>query len=208
MEHRITVVGIGPGSPEYLLPVAARAIHAARVVVGSKRAISAFAPASAKTYSIDSDITGVMDYIRTQLTNEDVVVLVSGDPGFYSLLSALRREFGAEHLHSIPGISSVQLAFARIAEIWQDADLISMHGRTVADEKLHYLPGKKMGILTDPQHNPRHIAQVLINFGWPPETSAWLCANLSYEDEQILAVTLAEAVSISGFDHSVMVVTA
>ena len=208
MEHRITVVGIGPGSPDYLLPVAARAINAAQIIVGSKRALSAFAPATAETYVIGRDIRSVLAYIHTKLSADDVVVMVSGDPGFYSLLSALRQEFGAARLHSIPGISSVQLAFARIAELWQDADLISMHGRTVADETLHYLPGKKMGILTDPQNNPCHIAQVLIDFGWPTETPVWLCANLSYENEQVLAVTLADAVNIPGFDHSVMVVTA
>jgi cobalt-precorrin-7 (C5)-methyltransferase len=208
MEHKITVVGIGPGSPDYLLPVAARAINAARIIVGSKRAIAAFAPTTAETYIIDRDIRGVLTYIRAQLSTDDVVVLVSGDPGFYSLLSALRQEFGAERLRVIPGISSVQLAFARIAELWQGAELISMHGRTAADETLRYLPGKKLGILTDSQHNPSHIAQMLIAFGWPPATQVWLCANLSYENEQIFAVSLAEAVNTPGFDHSVMVVTA
>lgn len=208
MEHKITVVGIGPGSPDYLLPVAARAIAAAQVVVGSKRAIAAFAPESARTYSIDRDIKGVLNTIRTQLLTDDVAVLVSGDPGFYSLLAALRREFGTEYLQVIPGISSVQLAFARVAELWQDAELISMHGRTAEAAELRYLPGKKLGILTDPQHNPRHIAQVLLAFGWPSQTPVWLCANLSYENEQIVSVSLAEAVNTPGFDHSVMVVTA
>lgn len=208
MEHKITVVGIGPGSPDYLLPIAAQTINAARIIVGSKRAIEAFAPAAAKAYIIDRDIRGVLAYIRAQLSADDVVVMVSGDPGFYSLLAALRQEFGAERLQVIPGISSVQLAFARIAELWQEAELISMHGRTAADDTMRYMPGKKLGILTDPQHNPRHIAQLLIAFGWPPATPVWLCANLSYENEQLFAVSLAEAVKTPGFDHSVMVVTA
>lgn len=208
MEHKVTVVGIGPGAPDYLLPVAARTIAAARIIVGSKRAIAAFAPAQARTYVIDRDIRGVIDYIRAQLPADDVVVLVSGDPGFYSLLSALRQEFAREHLRVIPGVSSVQLAFARLAELWQDAELISMHGRTAADAALGYTPGRKLGILTDPQHNPAHIASLLLSFGWPPASPVWLCANLSYENEQIVPLTLAEAVNKPGFDHSVMVVTA
>jgi cobalt-precorrin-7 (C5)-methyltransferase len=206
MEHYITVAGIGPGSPDYLLPVAKKVIENATVLIGSRRALTAFCREDQKSYSIGADIEGVLTYIEKVHIAEKVVVMVSGDPGFYSLLAALREKFGAAKLKVIPGISSVQLAFARVGEFWQDAVLLSMHGRRADDSALVYQPLKKLGFLTDGKHNPAFIAQLLIKQGWPPATRSWLCENLSYDNENIAALTLAEVSQVSGFHHCVMVV--
>lgn len=208
MEHQIIVVGIGPGSPDYVLPVASRIIAGAKVLVGSKRALDTFGSAHQTRRIIDKDVEGVLDFIGQQLACEDVIVLVSGDPGFYSMLTALRGRFEPTRIRVVPGISSVQLAFARLAEVWQDAALISMHGREAADELLRYRPGYKLGILTDHQHNPAHIARVLLAQGWPETACVWLCANLSYDNEAVAALTLADTAATPGFEHSVMVVKA
>ncbi|WP_425060742.1 Cobalamin biosynthesis bifunctional protein CbiET [Sporomusa carbonis] len=207
-KYQIIVVGIGPGSPDYVLPVASRVIAAAKVLVGSKRALDTFSSVGQVTKIIDKDINGVLDFIAGQLASHDVVVMVSGDPGFYSMLAALRHRFASERITVIPGISSAQLAFARLGEVWQDAALISMHGRQAADDVLAYRPGRKLGILTDTRHNPAHIASILLNHGWPETACVWLCANLSYDNEVVAAMTLAEAAVTPGFDHSVMVVKA
>lgn len=208
MEHKIIVVGIGPGSPDYLPPIAARAIAAARVLAGSRRALETLAPPGCETKIIGGDIAGVMAFIRSRLESGDVTVLVSGDPGFYSLLAALRGEFPPQALQVIPGISSLQVAFARAAAPWQDAELISLHGRAAGDGALEYRPGKKLGILTDSRHSPRHIAGLLLAAGWPAATRVWLCADLSYEEERVLALDLGAAAQTEGFEHSVMVVMA
>lgn len=206
MEHKVIVVGIGPGSPDYILPIASRSIAQAQVLVGSQRALDAFAPSHITTKVIDKDIKGVLAFISEYLSKSDVVVMVSGDPGFYSLLAALKAHFSQSQLTVIPGISSMQLAFARIAEVWQDAVLISMHGRQACDENLQYYPNKKLGILTDHEHNPSHIAQVLIQHGWPIDSQVWLGEALSYEYEHNKKITLGEATQLAGFTHCVMVV--
>ncbi len=206
MEHKVIVVGIGPGSPDYILPIASRTIAEAQVLVGSKRALDAFAPPSIITKVIDRDIQGVLSFIGESLTDNHVVVMVSGDPGFYSLLVALRSKFAPAQIRVIPGISSMQLAFARMSEVWQDANLISMHGRRASDEDLQYKLGKKLGILTDHEHNPARIAQVLMEHGWPTEAQVWLGEGLSYHEENHKQLTLGEAREITGFNHCVMVV--
>ncbi|MDF2634713.1 MAG: precorrin-6y C5,15-methyltransferase (decarboxylating), CbiE subunit [Pelosinus sp.] len=207
MEHKIIVVGIGPGSPDYMLPVASRMIAQAKVIVGSQRALTTFAPSHATSKVIDNDLTGVLDFITKALMDNDVVVMVSGDPGFYSFLATLRTRFSSEYITVIPGISSMQLAFARISEIWQNAVLISMHGRQAKDTDLNYCPDKKLGILTDYEQNPLYIAKVLRKHGWPSNANVWLCANLSYENERIKQLTLGEINDVDGFTHCVMVVT-
>ena len=206
MENTIIVAGIGPGSPDYLLPAALRAIEQATVLVGSSRALATFARVDQRCHVITADIQGVLDFVAEASQTGQVVILVSGDPGFYSLLAALRQQFGAHRLEVIPGISSVQLAFARLGEVWHDAILASMHGREAADSQLAYEKGKKLGLLTDNKHTPAVIAKRLLAHGWPQETAVWLCEHLSYQTETILAVTLAKACEIDGFAHAVMVV--
>lgn len=200
------VAGIGPGHPDYVLPAALRAIREAKVLVGGSRALSDFAGEGQRTMTIRGDIPAVMDFIREALSENDVVVMVSGDPGYYSLLDALRRDFGEECLSVIPGISSVQFAFARLSLPWHDASLLSFHGRKPSDGELAYAPGRVIGMLTDTKNSSRTIPKLLMEMGWPGDAKAVICARLSYGDERIVRTTLAGAVTEKEETHCVMVV--
>ena len=208
MEHQILVVGIGPGSREYMLPVAWEAIKSAKVIVGGKRALLTLAPPATKTRVVDADIEGLLNFIEAESRHDQVVVMVSGDPGFYSLLPALRRRFPRERLQVIPGISSVQLAFARVAEPWQDAGLLSLHGREVSADTLAYQPRRTLSFLTDRLHRPKEIAQRLLQLGWPETTPCWRCESLSYPAERVELSTLAETARQEGFEHAIFIVKA
>ena len=206
MEHHLTIVGIGPGSPDYILPSALRVIEAASVLVGGSRALKTYARPHQQSYKVDSDIAGLLQFIRLQLQETDVVVMVSGDPGYFSLLETLRHEFAAGVLRVIPGISSFQVAFARIGVPWQKARLVSVHGREPEPSLLQYQTGGILSFLTDGKNHPARIAEWLQRWGWPSHTRVWLCRDLSYEEETILALTLEETLRVSGFDSCVMVV--
>jgi cobalt-precorrin-7 (C5)-methyltransferase len=208
MEHKIIVVGIGPGSADYLLPIAKRKIEQAYVLIGSRRALNDYSQTGQIIRAIDKDIPSLMAFIRNQLLRSDVVVLVSGDPGYYSLLPALRQNFTDCEFEVIPGISSFQLAFARIGEPWQNATLLSMHGREVTDENLFYQQGRVVSFLTDSCHTPQVIARKLIKQGWPDTVQVYLGEKLSYKQEKIVSLSLAEVTATAGFEHSVMVVKA
>ena len=123
MTHKIIVLGIGPGDPAYLLPKAQKMIEKARILVGGRRALADYSHSGARECAIGADIPGVLAFIREALAEDDVVVMVSGDPGYYSLLDALRRTFPIGQIEVVPGISSLQLAFARLALPWHDARL-------------------------------------------------------------------------------------
>jgi len=200
------VAGIGPGHPDYVLPAALRVIREAKVLVGGSRALSDFAQEGQRTMTIRGDIPAVLAFIREALSESSVVVMVSGDPGYYSLLDALRREFDEDCLSVIPGISSVQFAFARLALPWHDASLLSFHGRRPFDAELAYAPGRIIGMLTDTKNSSRTIPELLIEMGWPEDAQAAICSRLSYEDERIVRTTLAGAVTEKEETHCVMVV--
>ncbi|SHL11142.1 precorrin-6Y C5,15-methyltransferase (decarboxylating) [Selenomonas ruminantium] len=205
-QNKIIVVGIGPGNPDYIVPKGLKTIQNARYLVGGKRALTEFAQAGQDTCAITADIQGVMAFIRNRLPQADVVVMVSGDPGYYSLLDALRREFAPEQIAVIPGISSMQYAFAKIALPWHDAALVSFHGRVPEAEAIKYQPGKIMGMLTDRNYNSHTIAKILRNNGWPEETEFYICSRLSYEDEAIYTATLQNAADFPVVTHGILIV--
>ena len=206
METKIIVVGIGPGSADYILPAAQKMIAAAHYLVGGKRALADFAGPHQSTQVIDRDIPAVLRFVSDALQNHDVVVMVSGDPGYFSLLETLRRHFPAERLQVIPGLSSFQVAFARIGLPWQTARVLSAHGREPEPAALAYTEEAILSFLTDGKNNPARIAAWLLEQGWPEQSSVWLCRDLSYENETILSLPLADVLQVRGFDSCVMVV--
>ena len=106
----------------------------------------------------------------------------------------------------IPGISSVQFAFARLALPWHDASFLSFHGRRPSDEELSYRPGRVLGIITDKAYSSRTIPQLLMELGWPKGAKTAICARLSYGDERIVRTTLGGAISEREETHCVVVV--
>lgn len=206
MEHQLIVVGIGPGSRDYILPEALRAIESATLLIGGSRALQTYAKPHQQQVKVDADIGGLLQTIRQELMMRDVTVMVSGDPGYYSLLETFRRELPQARIRVIPGISSFQLAFARIGLPWQTGRLLSAHGRKPAPYALAHESGVPLSFLTDTRQHPAVIAGWLQEQGWPLTARVWLCKNLSYPEETVVAMTLAEALNISGFESCVMVV--
>lgn len=207
MEYRLNVVGIGPGSKGYVLPEALKAIENAKVLVGGKRALDGFAKDNQRCITIGANLKIVIDEIKSELLHTDVVVMVSGDPGFHSMLVRLKKEFNDEQIKVVPGISSLQLAFARLNLPWQEASLLSMHGKEQPKEKILYEKNKKLGLLTDSINTPAVIAEKLLDAGWPHESKGYVCANLSYPDEKIETFTLEDMLKAGSYNNCVVVVT-
>ncbi|MDU4960342.1 MAG: precorrin-6y C5,15-methyltransferase (decarboxylating) subunit CbiE [Sporomusaceae bacterium] len=205
MDYRLYIVGAGPGDAAYLTPAASAQISAAAVLVGGGRLLQPFIRPGVKTKNVDGDLNSVVEFIQAELAGSDVTVLVSGDPGFYSLLPLLRRHF-ADRITVIPGISSIQLAFARAGLPWQNALLTSVHGRTEQPEIWGWREGKLIGLLTDGEHDSAYVAGRLTAAGWPPQTRVWLCSRLSYPDETVETFSLAELADKRGTGHCVMII--
>lgn len=209
-ENKIIVAGIGPGNPDYMVPMAYQAIQQAAALVGGRRALAQFAAPDGSgqhTMAVTRDIAAVMSFIRAELVQHDVVVMVSGDPGYYSLLDALRREFPVSQITVIPGISSLQLAFARLALPWHDARLASFHGRQPRPEEIRYQQGAVLGMLTDARFTSRTIPPILRKAGWPASARLHICTRLSYADEQITTIPLGQAAEYPETASGILIVS-
>jgi precorrin-6Y C5,15-methyltransferase (decarboxylating) len=90
------------------------------------------------------------------------VVLASGDPGFFGIVRALRARGIKPNV--IPAVSSVADAFARIGLDWDDALVVSAHGRDPRRALAAALAHPKTAILTAPG-TARDLAQELLAAG-------------------------------------------
>ena len=206
MQKKIIVVGIGPGSEEYITLAALRVIHSAKFLVGGRRALEKFSAPNQITCAITRDLDAPINFIREKILLGEVVVMVSGDPGYYSMLDLLRKNFPPEEIEVIPSISAMQLAFAKLALSWHDATLLSFHGRQPAREALQFSAGKILGLLTDAEFNSKTISELLMDCGWNKNSSVTICARLSYSDEKIFTTTLELAAQGEPVKHCILIV--
>jgi precorrin-6y C5,15-methyltransferase (decarboxylating) CbiE subunit len=92
-----------------------------------------------------------------------VVVLASGDPGFYGIAATLRRLLPAAEIITLPGISSVQLAAARLGRSWHDVHFASAHGSELAAVVAAVRRYERVFALTDAVNTPQALAAALAN---------------------------------------------
>lgn len=156
-KHKLYIVGVGPGTPEFLTGEARRAISRCRRFAGGWRQLK-LAPVGAETCVIGSDLNKVRQFVEGGLDNGDVCVLASGDPGCYSILPFLRKHFN-DTIRVVPGLSSVQLLSARLGEPWQGWRLESLHGRS--SNKLTP-PEADTVYLCDDKNTPQALARLLL----------------------------------------------
>jgi precorrin-6y C5,15-methyltransferase (decarboxylating) CbiE subunit len=128
---KIVIVGCGPGAVSFLSLAGRQAIYEATVLVGAPHLLETFASAEhEKIYfggDDGADLEGLLSAISRHRRKARVAVLVSGDPGIGSLARPVLQRFGREACEVIPGISSVQLAFARLGLDWTDARIVTAH---------------------------------------------------------------------------------
>lgn len=128
------------------------------------------------------DLSLLVDFLKE--TKESVAILCSGDPNFFGIARFLLRNLPQERLEILPNVTSVQYAFARIKEPWDDAVFVSAHGRPLSQSIDRILSAEKVAILTDDRNTPSVIAREIIDRG-AGGYDAWLCENLGLPDEKL-----------------------
>lgn len=181
----ITVFGTGTGTP-----VPADVLAGARLVVGGRRHLaSAPVPEDAEQVVL-GPLAPALDVVERHLDKQSrVVVLASGDPGFFGIVRALAERFGAERLDVRAGVSSVAAAFARVGLPWDDAVVVSAHGRDLRTAVHVCRARPKVAVLTGPGAGPAELGAALRG-----ERRVLVVASaLGSADERVERVTPAEA---------------
>lgn len=204
--NKVTIVGCGPGSKKYLTGYAIHQISNAEILIGSRRLLALFPEADAETYILSNNYKLLISRIATLSKKKKVVVLVSGDPGFFSYSKLIVDKIGIEKCEVIPGISSVQLAFAKIGRTWNDACFMSLHGRSgkLAAVVKKIMENDKVAVLTDNANNVKLIARKLLEIGLK-ERKIFVCENLSLEKERIREFDVSSILKVRVKDLNVII---
>ena len=193
----IAVVGIGLDGAAGLRETARDIVERATVLVGSSRHLSYFPNHNADKLSI-VDLNATLNAIAQLPSDLEVVVLTSGDPLFFGLGRLLLEKLDFSRLEFYPHLSSIQLAFNRLKIPWQDAQLVSVHGRSTEELiKLLKRGTEKIALLTDGKNHPAAIARLLIASELPVNYSFYICENLGADAENISHFSAEEIARLS-----------
>lgn len=196
MAERILVVGIGPdGRPAHPVPD-----DVARVV-GGRRHLDAHAPAGADTTVLGGDLDRAIADLEA--TPGAVVVLASGDPGWFGIVRRLAATVGAERLEIHPAPSSVAAAFAAVGMPWEDARVVSAHGRDPRAAVAAALAHPKVAVLTAPDVPPATLAADLAAAGCGPRRVV-VAARLGHEDAAVHDTDLTAVADLGVADPNVV----
>jgi len=200
---KITIVGCGPGSPAYTTEAARRAVAKADVLFGGPRLFALFPDGPADRIPVGTDIAAILEQIaQRRAAGRKIAVLVSGDPGLYSLSQSVIRRFGRDECEVVPAVSSVQVAFARLGLDWADARILSAHGQRpqVSAAELHR--ADKIAVLGGTRQSLDWASQMAKAL----ETShmAFLAENLTLDNERIQRVTPEQLAAIDAASLSIV----
>jgi precorrin-6B C5,15-methyltransferase / cobalt-precorrin-6B C5,C15-methyltransferase len=214
--HPITVVGVGDDRLDLLSPEARQALADADAVVGGRRHLWLWQSWAARPVAEGADVPETLEVggdadeaaqaVRRWAIEggRRVCVLASGDPGFFGIVRALLRAVDRRALRVIPAPSSVSVAFARLGLPWDDAIVVSAHGRPLAEAVRVVRTAAKAAVLTSPDVPPEALGAALVEAGATMDLVA-VCSRLGSPDEAVTELTL-ESLAGGEFDPLSVVV--
>lgn len=205
--RKVTIIGAGPGNPDFLSRAALDAIDIADVVIGAHRALVGIdVPPDVvrcelvKTADIVAALTDAASWQRA-------VVVMTGDVGLFSgarrLVEALSGDARVD-VRVIPGISSASYLAARLARPWQDWRFASAHG-VACDIVAEAERAGELFLVTSGGEDPSRLSGELVQAGFG-DARVTVAERLSYPDERITCATASEIAGQTFDDLNVMLI--
>ena len=188
---KIAIIGIGDDGLQAVPPSVTKRIEEADVLLGSDRALSLITDrVTGERVVLSGDLHDLADQVRN-VGNRKAVVLVLGDPMFYGLARYITDGFGKEQFEVIPHVSSMQLAFARVMESWDDAYLTNLANHSLSSVLEKIRVADKVGMFTTDKIGPNQIAQSLLD-KQIDYFDAYVCENLGARNECVTRGSLED----------------
>lgn len=179
--QNVTLLGIGMGSKETLTVQGQKAVQNADLIIGARRmADSISLPGQDVYYEYRS--TEIAKYIKEHPEYSRIVIALSGDVGFYSGARELLKVLDVKP-EIICGISSVVYFMSKIGLSWDDAKIVSAHGRKC--NLVSYIHNnEKVFAILGTSDGAAELAKKLTDYGMG-EVFLYVGENLSYDTEKI-----------------------
>lgn len=201
---KIDVVSLGIGDPQQLATAARECIAGADIIIGAPHHFDKIAgfDTVAEQIAYPSPIAKLdsllQHYQKPQYQHHKVTVLASGDALFYGIGSILVETIQRANLRFHPNISSIQAAMHQLGLPWQNAQIVSLHGRPTSTIRRYLTPNVLLGIFTDAVSHPVAIAAELLLHGYAT-SQIWVCQALGSRHQRL---SLFDAAELAGCNQT------
>jgi precorrin-6Y C5,15-methyltransferase (decarboxylating) len=190
-EAKIYIIGIGSDGVPGLTGRARELLAGAELLLGSDQTLQHVAESKAQRVAIGTDLQEVVRLLEANFGRKRLVVVAGGDPLFYGVARYLCDRLGKDHFEVLPHVSSMQLAFARIKESWEEAYLTNLANHKLEDVLDRIRTAEVVGLFTSAEDDPPAIARQLLVRGLD-YFRAFVCENLGGPDERVTQGELAD----------------
>jgi precorrin-6Y C5,15-methyltransferase (decarboxylating) len=192
---KLVILGIGDDGLAGLTETARRLVMEADLILGAPAVLSLLESTPGAKQGLEPDMSLAVRQVREALTRRRPVLVSSGDPLFYGVARYLCDRLGKDQFEVVPHVSSMQLAFARIKESWEDAYLTNLAGRPIEAVIDRIRTAEKVGLFSSDEYSPARLARELIERGID-YFRAFVCENLGSPDERVTQAELSDLVAI------------
>lgn len=186
---KVQIIGIGDDGLEGLTAAARQLVAQAELLIGAKQSLAAVS-SKAEKVEIGGDLEAIVRKLDAA-AGKRAVVLTTGDPLFYGTARFLCDRLGKDRFEVTPHVSSMQLAFARVKESWDDAYLTNLASQPLELVVEKARTAAKVGVFTTDAAPPDAVAKALLERRIDYFT-AYVCENLGSPDERVTHGELAE----------------
>ena len=195
---KLVILGIGDDGLAGLTEPARRILMDADLILGAPPILSLLDGVPARKEPLEPDMSLALRQVREALEHRRPVLVSGGDPLFYGVARYLCDRLGKDLFEVVPHVSSMQLAFARIKESWEDAYLTSLAGRPIEAVVDRIRTAEKVGVFSSDECPPSRLARELLDRGID-YFRAYVCENLGSPDER---VTQGELTDLAATDFN------
>ena len=160
--NKIYIIGMGDDALEGVVAPARQLVDQAQLLVGAEAALAKIPKSAAERFAVGSNLDDVVDRIA-KAGDKRIVVLASGDPLFYGVARYLCDKLGKDRFEVVPHVSSMQLAFARVKESWEEAYLTNLANRPLDQVLEKIRVAGKVGLFTSDAYPPKVVAKALLD---------------------------------------------
>jgi precorrin-6Y C5,15-methyltransferase (decarboxylating) len=196
--HRAPLAVVGVVGGEVFGARARRIVDGVDLLVGARRHLERFPAAGREQLELDGALRALDAAVSAREAGRTVCILASGDPGFFGVVRTLRERCGPDELEVHPAPSSVSLAWAAAGMSWDDADVVSAHGRSWEAAVDAVARSTKVAVLTAPANPPETLGKELVARGCRGRTVV-VASRLGEADERIVRTDL-DGLAAGSFD--------
>lgn len=184
--QKVSLVGIGMGTPDTLTQEGKQALESADLLIGARRMVEHIKRPGQEVWT-GYKPEEICAYIAAHPEHKNVAIALSGDVGFYSgakkLLETLHRELPMVQKKVYCGISSMIYFCAKLETPWEDVHPVSLHGRECNLPGLLRIYGKIFAIVGTTDGIAK-LCQKLQSYGMG-DVRVEVGERLSYPEEKI-----------------------